>query len=117
MTLISSLLRRTHNISILWKSGQVCMANSRIYVQDTIADRFIALFKEKFGAVQIGNLTSAITNHGPVADEIQYNTVTQYIQSGKRSGKLVLGGDERKEGQGYFVNRPSSWILPRTRRS
>ena|SRR6266536_918970 len=89
--------------SIQWNSGQVCMANSRIYVQDTVGDQFIALFKEKFGAVKIGDPLSTTTNHGPVADEIQYNTVTQYIQSGKKSGRLVLGGEELVDGKGYFV--------------
>lgn len=34
--------------SIQWNSGQVCMANSRVYVQDTIAEKFVQLFKENF---------------------------------------------------------------------
>ena len=34
--------------SIQWNSGQVCMANSRIYVQDTVADKYIDLFKQNF---------------------------------------------------------------------
>lgn len=78
--------------SIQWNSGQVCMANSRIYVQDTIAEKYIQLFKEKFGAVSTGDPRDAATNHGPVADDAQFDMVSKYIASGKESGQLVLGG-------------------------
>lgn len=78
--------------SIQWNSGQVCTANSRIYVQDTIAEKYIQLFKEKFGAVSTGDPRDAATNHGPVADDVQFDMVSKYIASGKESGQLVLGG-------------------------
>jgi acyl-CoA reductase-like NAD-dependent aldehyde dehydrogenase len=90
--------------SIQSNSGQICMANSRIYVQDTIADRFIELFKAKFGAVTIGDPTLPETNHGPQADKVQYENVMRYIEIGKKDGKLALGGQPYPEGKGYFVN-------------
>lgn len=78
--------------SIQWNSGQVCMANSRIYVQNTIAEKFLQLFKEKFGAVHIGDPTDTATNHGPMADHAQFDSVSKYIAYGKESGRLSLGG-------------------------
>ena len=90
--------------SIQSNSGQVCMANSRIYVQDTIADRFIELFKTKFEAVSIGDPTLPETNHGPQVDKIQYENVMKYIEIGKNDGKLALGGQPYSEGKGYFVS-------------
>ena len=89
--------------SIQWNSGQSCMANSRIYVQDTIADRFISLFKKNFEAVKIGDPTNKTTDHGPVADEMQYKVVRSYIDSGKQSGNLLLGGDSPDGAQGYVI--------------
>lgn len=65
--------------SIQWNSGQVCMANSRIYVQESVAEAFIEAFKNKFQAVVAGDPTDEKTNHGPQADEIQYNTVRSII--------------------------------------
>ncbi|QKX54954.1 uncharacterized protein TRUGW13939_02044 [Talaromyces rugulosus] len=78
--------------SIKSNSGQVCMANSRIYVQDTIATKFIQLFKESFGAVKQGNPLDPETDLGPVVDDVQFRIVSQYIASGNESGKLSLGG-------------------------
>ncbi|KAL1982077.1 hypothetical protein VTN96DRAFT_1790 [Rasamsonia emersonii] len=90
--------------SIQYNSGQVCMANSRIYVQESIADRFISLFKEKFAAVRAGDPTNKDTNHGPLADEAQYTTVTNYIEEGKKTGTLLHGGNGGLQHlNGYFV--------------
>lgn len=92
-------------ISMTWNTGQVCMANSRIYVQDTIADKFIAAFKQNYASIKIGAATAEGIEAGPLADQIQYDTVNKYIQLGKEAGgKLVLGGEPHQDaGKGYFV--------------
>ncbi|EXJ76616.1 uncharacterized protein A1O5_01124 [Cladophialophora psammophila CBS 110553] len=95
--------------SIQFNSGQVCMANSRIYVQDTLANKFVEAFKEQFAKVTPGDPLDANTNHGPQADSVQYDTVHKYIAAGKSSGKLALGGTQDVPGlpeptqHGYFV--------------
>lgn len=83
--------------SIQWNSGQVCMANSRIYVQRNSAPAFITAFKKIFGHVRSGDPTDPETNHGPLADGAQRDTVAQYLQVGKDSGQLILGGDFKPE--------------------
>ncbi|KAH7233805.1 Aldehyde/histidinol dehydrogenase [Fusarium redolens] len=47
---------RSATFSILYNSGQVCMASSRIYVQEEIAPKFVAALKEEiFGPVLVVN--------------------------------------------------------------
>ncbi|KAB8278825.1 aldehyde dehydrogenase domain-containing protein [Aspergillus minisclerotigenes] len=83
--------------SIHFTSGQTCFANSRIYVQESVADKFIAVFKEKFGAAaRMGNPLEPTTNHGPQADNIQYERVKSYLEIGEKDGKLTMGGDGGK---------------------
>jgi acyl-CoA reductase-like NAD-dependent aldehyde dehydrogenase len=89
--------------SVQSNSGQTCMATSRVYVQDTIAEKFIELFKEKFGPVTIGDPTLKETNHGPQADKVQYENVLKYLEIGKKDGKLVMGGNPQSHENGYFV--------------
>ncbi|KAF2178990.1 aldehyde dehydrogenase-like protein [Zopfia rhizophila CBS 207.26] len=89
--------------SIQWNSGQVCMANSRVYVQDTIADKYIQLFKEQFQAVAMGDPLEKGVNHGPQADEVQHKTVLRYLEMGKQSGDLVLGGGAPSDREGYYI--------------
>ncbi|KAF7552062.1 hypothetical protein G7Z17_g4581 [Cylindrodendrum hubeiense] len=90
--------------SIKWNSGQVCMANSRIYVHESIAESFIDLFKKKFEIVEAGDPTDAKTNHGPQADEAQYNAVRKHIEAGKLVGKRILGIDHTDTSSGYFIH-------------
>ncbi|KAK0123196.1 hypothetical protein ONS96_010196 [Cadophora gregata f. sp. sojae] len=89
--------------SVQTNSGQTCMANSRVYVQDTVADKFIELFKTKFAPVSLGDPTTAGVNHGPQADKVQHSNVLKYLEIAKKDGKVILGGQPSDE-KGYFIN-------------
>ncbi|KAK8164771.1 aldehyde dehydrogenase [Phyllosticta citrichinensis] len=98
----------TTQFGIGWNAGQICMGNSRIYVQDSVAEKFINLFKEKWGSVKMGNPLDPEVGLGPLADSLQYEKVNKYIEIGKSSGaKVVLGGDKPTQssqlGNGYYV--------------
>ncbi|KAK4032192.1 aldehyde dehydrogenase domain-containing protein [Parachaetomium inaequale] len=103
--------------SIQANSGQVCMANSRIYVQKSIALQFIEAFKVKFAGVRAGNPLDKETNHGPQADEVQYRNVLNYIEEGKKSGTLALGGNGKLESTNGFFIEPTVFLdTPETAR-
>lgn len=96
--------------SVQSNSGQVCMMNSRIYVQDTIFDKFIELFKENLTTkVKMGDPLEKDTNHGPQADEVQHKTVLRYLEMGKKSGELVIGGSAPSDREGYYI-QPTVFI-------
>ncbi|RDI80504.1 hypothetical protein Vi05172_g9632 [Venturia inaequalis] len=93
--------------SIKFVSGQACVANSRIYVQDTCADRFKQLFTKAFIAIQPGNPMDPTTTHGPQADELQFNRVQEYLKLVKDegTGKIETGGGalQVQGGNGFFI--------------
>jgi len=86
--------------SIRSNSGQVCVASSRIYVQEFVADRFIQLFREKFTAVTAGDPLDHATSHGPQIDAAQYSRIQEYLRIGEKGGSLALGGDSK---DGFLV--------------
>lgn len=100
--------------SIMFHSGQTCMANSRIYVQKTVADAFVEKFNALAAARKLGDPTSKDTNHGPVADRTQYETVLRYVEEGKRTGTLLptevaspgAGEDALFVGPTVFLRQP-----------
>ncbi|KAH7002492.1 aldehyde dehydrogenase [Ilyonectria destructans] len=96
--------------SIQWNSGQVCMANSRIYVQEGIATTFLESFKRKFATARAGDPTSKDTNHGPQADETQYKFVLSYIEEGKKSGSIALGGGGNLQSTGGYFIEPTIFV-------
>jgi len=96
--------------SVQSNSGQVCMANTRIYVQKGVAEEFVKAFTEKFGAVRDGDPLAKETNHGPQADGVQYENVMRFIEEGKGTGTLALGGKGKLEGNGGFWIEPTVFL-------
>ena len=86
--------------------GQACIANSRVYVQDTVADKYKEAFKAIFKAAKKGDPLLPETQQGPQADEIQFERIKTFLQAAKDGkGKLELGGNATKDesGTGYFI--------------
>ncbi len=97
-------------LGILFNQGQVCSAGSRIFVQDTIYDRFIENLKEIFDRVNVGNPLDENTQMGALIYEAQMNKVLNYVEIGQEEGaRLVTGGKRIEDGDlanGFFV-RPT----------
>ena len=92
--------------SMSFNSGQVCIANSRVYVQESVADKFRAAFAKAFQEQKRGDPLDPTTTQGPQADDIQYERVKAYLEAGKAGkGKLDLGGNAIKleGGNGFFI--------------
>lgn len=97
-------------LGILFNQGEVCAAGSRIFVQDTIYDEFVAAIVKKFNAINIGDPSDMNTQLGAIVNEEQMNKVLGYIEIGKQEGaKVLCGGERYTEGacaNGYFI-RPT----------
>ncbi|KAF2655381.1 aldehyde dehydrogenase [Lophiostoma macrostomum CBS 122681] len=83
--------------SINWNSGQTCMANSRIYVQESVKERFLQAFEKLARRRSMGDPMQKDVNHGPQADRTQFETVRKYIQLGKEVAKDTI--DTSTEGE------------------
>uniref|UniRef100_A0A060T746 ARAD1B17094p n=1 Tax=Blastobotrys adeninivorans TaxID=409370 RepID=A0A060T746_BLAAD len=90
---------------IMYNQGQICSATSRIYVQDTIYDKFVQAIKEEsLKTSNMGDPFDDKVDHGPQVSEGQYKKVLNYIEGAKKEGaKLVLGGDA-PDRKGYYVS-------------
>jgi aldehyde dehydrogenase (NAD+) len=90
--------------AIFFNQGQVCTAGSRVFVQDSIYDKFIEKAKVKAEArvASVGDPFGATTVQGAQVSEEQYNTIMRYIDHGKKEARLVCGGARHGE-KGYFI--------------
>ncbi|KAJ7667933.1 NAD-aldehyde dehydrogenase [Mycena polygramma] len=80
-------------LGICYNSGQDCTAGSRIYVQESIHDKFVGLLVSKVKELVFGNGLDAQSHGGPVVSKIQYDRVWSYIEAGKQEGaKVAVGG-------------------------
>ena len=98
----------------LFNSGQVCVAASRVLVQEDFAPKFIEAVKQQFESVSNGmgaNPLEPTTMHGPVVDKAQYDRVMGYIDIGKSDAKLLTGGS-RKGDRGCLIE-PTIFMNPK----
>ncbi|KAJ3340260.1 aldehyde dehydrogenase (NAD(P)(+)) ald5 [Gonapodya sp. JEL0774] len=90
------------NMGIFFNHGQVCCAGSRVYVQESVAEKFLAKFKELTEAQKTGDQFDEDGDQGPLVDEIQFNNVLKYIEIGKKEAKLIAGGG-RLGSKGFYI--------------
>ena len=83
-------------LGILFNQGQVCCAGSRIFVQDTIYDKFVGELVERFNKVRVGLPWDMNTQMGAQIDEKQLNDILKYVEIGKAEGVKVLCGGVRE---------------------
>ncbi len=89
--------------------GEVCTCPSRILVQESIADDFLARVVERTKKIKVGHPLDPETMVGAQASNDQYEKILNYLQIGKDEGAEVLtggnafniGGDG--EASGYYI--------------
>ncbi|KAF8913818.1 aldehyde dehydrogenase domain-containing protein [Gymnopilus junonius] len=91
-------------LGICYNSGQDCTAGSRVYVQDTIYDKFLELLVSKVKATVIGDGLDDKTGGGPVVSKGQYDRVWGYIEAGKSEGAQAILGGVKRTSKGYYVD-------------
>ena len=83
--------------AIFTNAGQVCLAGSRLYVERSILDEFLARFVAAAEALTLGDPKDAGTQVGPLASQTHYEKVRGYVENA--AGKVLTGG----LGDGWFV--------------
>jgi acyl-CoA reductase-like NAD-dependent aldehyde dehydrogenase len=86
-------------------SGQSCQAGSRLLLQASIHDRFVAKLVAFVRDAKMGDPSSPDTQIGPIATRPQFEKILSYIDIAKAEGATcVLGGHSRADlGAGQFV--------------
>lgn len=75
--------------------GQICLCGSRILVQESMYDRFLADFTAKVAAMKVGDPLLDETKTGAVVSEAHMNKVLSYIELAKQEGGKILCGGNR----------------------
>jgi aldehyde dehydrogenase (NAD+) len=87
------------------RAGQVCVAGSRLFLHERIADRFLDMLVERLRTAAVGDPFDENTQMGPLASKKHYDRVREYIEIGKQEARLLYGGGEPAHAApgGFFV--------------
>jgi 4-guanidinobutyraldehyde dehydrogenase/NAD-dependent aldehyde dehydrogenase len=94
--------------AICFNSGEVCTAGSRLLVEDSIADEFMAKVRAAMEKWQPGNPLDPNTNIGAIVDNAQLQRVLGYVKTGKTEGaSLTHGGEQVAPVEGGLYVQPT----------
>lgn len=100
---------------IFFNQGEMCSAGSRVLVEASIFDEFMAAFKQAAQRYQVGDPLDPATRMGAIVDQLQYQRVLEYIADGKAHDTLLLGGDAQRTEHGYFIEPTAFLCQPDSR--
>ncbi|GBR58439.1 aldehyde dehydrogenase [Acetobacter senegalensis DSM 18889] len=78
---------------IFFNQGEVCSANSRLLVHESIVDEMIERMRLRAEAIIPGNPLDPDTKMGAMVDNRHAARVAEFLNSGRESSRLVAGGN------------------------
>ncbi|GMG85414.1 aldehyde dehydrogenase [Paralimibaculum aggregatum] len=89
---------------IFFNQGEVCSANSRLYVERSLKDALAEKVIERARATQPGDPLDPASKMGAIVDARQTDGIMRFVEAGKKSAQLVAGGERvTVDGRGCFV--------------
>lgn len=83
-------------------TGQSCVAGSRLVVDASVKDRFLAILKGKAEAIRIGSPQDRETEMGPLCTERQRRHIEGIVAQSLAAGARLVTGGSTPAGPGYF---------------
>lgn len=84
-------------------AGQVCLAGTRVLVEESIADVFLGHVREAVAHMTVGDPREATTRVGPLIHPEHFARVQGFVTRARKEGVEVLwGGERHNQGELYF---------------
>ena len=88
--------------SIYYSAGQSCEARSRVLVESSIYDDFVARFSEAAASLRVGDPLDPETQVGSLISNEHRDRVHGYVETGREEGAEVVTGGKALDGSGAF---------------
>lgn len=90
--------------AIYRNQGEICLAGSRVLVQESVYDQFLEKFVAAVKKIRVGDPLDENTDMGALISQSHLTSVDQYVQIGISEGAKLAAGGKRVEGlpQGNF---------------
>ena len=75
--------------AIFFNQGEVCCAGSRLLVQESVADDFLARLKARMSRLRLGDALDKGIDIGALIDPAQYEMIDQWVRRGISDGADV----------------------------
>eukprot|EP00922_Rhytidocystis_sp_ex-Travisia-forbesii_P054078 GHVS01080227.1.p1 GENE.GHVS01080227.1~~GHVS01080227.1.p1 ORF type:complete len:556 (+),score=73.11 GHVS01080227.1:75-1670(+) len=91
------------HLGLFFNMGQCCIASSRIFVQESVYDKFVEKCVVRAKQANMSSPNDMNCTHGPQVDKIQFDKIMGFIEIGKKEGAKCQTGGQKKQGKGFYV--------------
>ncbi|MGY6156216.1 aldehyde dehydrogenase [Paraburkholderia graminis] len=88
--------------AIFAASGQSCVAGSRLLIEASVKDEFLARLVERVARIRVGLPNEMETEYGPLCTERQLRNIEAVVERSVNQGAKVLTGGKALERDGYY---------------
>ncbi|MGD2042868.1 MAG: aldehyde dehydrogenase family protein [Acidimicrobiia bacterium] len=93
--------------AVVWASflnaGQVCTSSERVYVHESIRNRFVAEVVRITNSIRVGDPFAEDTQVGPMRSDGRRRKVLGEIEAAASAGAQVVAGGSAIDGSGFFM--------------
>ncbi|BBI53910.1 hypothetical protein HORIV_63310 [Vreelandella olivaria] len=89
--------------AIFHNQGEVCIAGSRLLVENSIRHAFVEKVVDAAAAMQPGDPLDPQSFMGAMVDNTQYQRVLDYIRQGQEEGATLRTGGQPLDSSGLFI--------------
>ncbi|WP_413616392.1 aldehyde dehydrogenase [Halomonas cupida] len=89
--------------AIFHNQGEVCIAGSRLLVENSVREAFVDKVLQAAESMQPGDPLDPQSFMGAIVDRTQYERILDYIRKGVEEGAQLRSGGEALEGPGLFI--------------
>jgi len=83
-------------------TGQSCVAGSRLIIEASVKDQFLALLKAKAEAIRVGTPLDMATEVGPLCTRHQRDHIEKVVAASVEAGARLVTGGRAGTGQGFY---------------
>ncbi len=89
--------------AIWFNQGQVCCAGSRLLVQESIEERFIAKLKTRMASLRVGDPLDKSVDIGALVAPVQVERIRDLMARGTKEGAIIYEPDGDLPGGGCYL--------------
>ncbi|WP_046114341.1 NAD-dependent succinate-semialdehyde dehydrogenase [Aquincola tertiaricarbonis] len=90
--------------------GQTCVCPNRVFVQQAVHDRFVALLADRVEVLQVGPATDAASQIGPMINARAVDKIDRHVQDALSRGARVVVGGQRLPALGLNYYAPTVMV-------
>lgn len=91
---------------IFFNQGHVCCAGSRLFVEESIHDRFVDKLKRRLDTLRVGDPMDKNTDIGAINSRAQLDKINELVESGRSEGAEIFQPDSELPKRGFYF-RPT----------